>query len=182
MNSFDLGQGSMLGRAREIFTEIEDAEALLYAVATGPKKRRIAASHVYAMAQGATDPEIEILLRKNRAARSLYRQAVADTARFTLPEARAASSGNPPARLGEGCHIRVERSRAEPDQFFVVVQLPKETSERTRPTSLVVCDSEDYCQSFPLPAVRDGIAQIIADTGSDLMRLISDPTTRVYLR
>jgi hypothetical protein len=50
------------------------------------------------------------------------------------------------------------------------------------PTSLVVCDSEDRVRRFALPTVRDGVAQMIAEADSDLMRLIGDPTTKVYLR
>src|SRR5262245_40005694 len=106
MNNFDLGQDRVRERAREIFTEIEEAGALLRAAANAPEKRRVSASRLYAAAQTGADPEAAALLRENRAARAFYRQSVADTARFALPEARAASSGAPPARLGEGCHIQ----------------------------------------------------------------------------
>jgi hypothetical protein len=179
MNSFDRPHGLAESRVRDIFEEIEAAEALLR-----PRRTtRVAASRLYAAACGGErTTEIEATLASSRAARGVYRRAIADGAYFSLSEARAASSRHTAARHGEGCRIRIERSRAEPDQFYVVVELANETPQAAAPTSLIVCDSDDHCQRFALPPVRDGIAQIIAEAGSDLMRLIGDPTTRVYLR
>jgi hypothetical protein len=181
MNSFHRPQGPVLMHVRGIFEEIEAAQTLLQP--QEHRSTRMAASRLYAASRGGeTSRELEAVLASSRAARAVYRRAVADGARFSLPEARAASSRHTAARHGEGCRIRIERSRAEPDQFYVVVELAKETPAAASPTSLIVCDSDDRCQRFPLPPVRDGIAQIIAEDGSDLMRLIGDPTTRVYLR
>lgn len=182
MNDFKRPAGSDLDRLREAFAEIAAAEALLRPTAQS-SRRRVAASRIYAAARdGSDDQDVSAVLADNRAARALYGRAVADTARFALPEARAASSGNPAARYGEGCHIRFERSRAEPGQYFVVVEVASERDDLRSPTSLIVCDREQRCRQFPLPAVRDGIAQIIAEADSDLVRLVGDPTTRVYLR
>jgi hypothetical protein len=86
-----------------------------------------------------------------------------------------------PARYGDGCNIRIERSRAEPDQYFVVVELARDRAASLPPTALVVCDRQDRCRRFALPAVRNGIAQIIAEGDSDLMRMIGDPAARVFL-
>jgi hypothetical protein len=183
MNDFPLPSGTHLERLRRTFAEIDGAEALLQAEDPRPAKLRVAASALYAAAQ-ATAPNraAELVLSESRAARRLFRQSIVDTAAYALPEAKAASSGGPPARHGEGCRIRIERSRAEPDQFFVVVELIRQGAAGTAPTSLIVCDSEDRCRRFPLPALRDGIAQFIAEADSDLMRLIGDPSTRVYLQ
>jgi hypothetical protein len=180
MNSFDRPQGAELARLREIFEEIEATEMLL---AHPRRESRPAASSLYRAARETEGTrEVDAVLARSRAARGVYRRAVAESARFSLPEARAASSRHTAARHGEGCRIRIEPSRAEPDQFYVVVELAKETPAGAAPTSLIVCDHDDRCQRFALPPVRDGIAQIIAEAGSDLMRLIGDPNTRVYLR
>ena len=174
MNSFQVSPGQS-DRLREIFCEIQDADALLCAATPG--KRR-SASAVYAAARADGNG----LHDAGLGARRFYRQVVANTARFALPIARAASSTLAPARHGDDCHIRIERSRAEPDQYFVLVEMAKESFAAPLPTALIVCDSEDRCRRFPLPVARDGIAQIIADSDSDLMRLISDPSSKVYLR
>ena len=180
MNTFDLAQGPRLDHAREIFTEIQDAAALLDPAANGGmSRRRLSASMLYGAAKAGDSPET---LSQRPGARAFYRQAVADTARFALPLARAASTGLAPARHGDGCHIRIEQSRAEPDQYFVLVELAKETFGIPAPTALIVCDGDDRCRRFALPVARDGIAQIIADGDSELMRLISDPASKVYLR
>ena len=180
MNVFDQTP-ERLSRARGIFGDVQNAAALLTATATVSAGRRVAASRLYAAAADEMlRDDMAALIDGNAAARAFYRRALAQSAIFALPEARAASSGQIAGRHGEGCHIRVEQSRAEPDQYFVVVEIAKDAT--VKPASLIVCDTDDRCRRFPLPAVRDGIAQIIADGDSDLLRLIGDPTTRVYLR
>jgi hypothetical protein len=180
MNTFVRPEGPALARLRESFAEIEETRALL-SQERGRPSRRLPASRLYSAAAGeSNDPAIDAALEESRGARGFYRSALATTSLFSLPEARAASSGAALARHGEGCRIRTEQSRAEPSQYFVVVEVT--TSERGAPTSLVVCDSEDRVRRFPLPAVRNGVAQMIAEAGSDLLRLIGDPNTKVFLK
>jgi hypothetical protein len=184
MNDFEMPQGANLERARAFFTEIENAEAMLRSAADQSVKPRVAASSLYAAARdGHVDitPLIETMLAEHRSVRAAYRHMLATTALYALPEAMAASSGEMPVRHGEGCLIRTERSRAEPNQFFVVVELTEKEHELA-PTCLIVCDTEDRTQRFPLPMARDGITQIIAEAQSDLMRMLGDPTTRIYLQ
>lgn len=177
MNTFVRPQGAALTRLRDRFCEIEEAGALLSPARTS---RRVPASCLYAAANSRNgDPIVEAAMEDNRDARGFYRRAVADSAVFSLSEARAASSGAALARHGDGCRIRTEQSRAEPDQYFVMVEI---TKDGRAPTSLVVCDSEDRVSRFPLPIIRNGVAQMIADANSDLLRLIEDPTTKVFLR
>jgi hypothetical protein len=179
MNTFDLAEGPRLERVRAAFAEIQGAESLLTPSVTGGMSRgRLSASQLYAAARSGDSDMFD----GAPGARGFYRQVLADTARYVLPAARAASSGLAPARHGDGCHIRIEQSRAEPDQYFVLVEMAKESFAAPAPTSLIVCDGDDHCRRFPLPAARDGVAQIIADGDSDLLRLISDPAARVYLR
>lgn len=174
MNSFEVAPGQQ-AQLREIFAEIRDADALLRPATDRSQGKRLSAGMLYAAARDG-----ENAYSDHPGARRFYRHVVADTARFALPLARAASSGLAPARHGEGCNIRIERSRAEPDQYFVLVELAKDS--RASPTSLIVCDGDDRCSRFPLPVARDGISQIVAESDSDLMRLISDPASKVYLR
>lgn len=183
MNTFARPQGQELHRLRETFVEIEETVALLAQRDGAASRGRVPASRLYAAAvEGHEDATVAVALGESRGARGFYRRAIAASALYSLPEARAASSGAALARHGEGCRIRTERSRAEPNQFFVVVEVVKADRHAAPPTSLVVCDSEDRVKKFPLPAVREGVAQMIAEADSDLLRLIGDPATKVYLR
>ena len=178
MNTYARPTGAALERLRDKFGEIERAETLLRPTATSG--RRIAASGLYAAAMRALGDGDVQSLAESRGARGFYRRTIAASALYGFTEARAASSGATLARHCDGCHIRMERSRAEPDQFFVVVEFSN--TGATLPTSLIVSDSDDRIRRFPLPSVRNGVAQMIAEANSDLLRLISDPTTKVYLR
>jgi hypothetical protein len=177
LNTFARPQGLELDRLRETFGAIEDSDRLLRPT---DGARHVSASKLYAAAvQDREDAEVAAALRESLAGRAFYRRAVAASALFSFPEIRAASSGTALARHGEGCRIRTERSRAEPNQYFVVVEVG---NVDRAPTSLVVCDSQDRVRRFPLPALRNGVAQMIAEADSDLLRLIGDPNTKVYLR
>jgi hypothetical protein len=180
MNTYARPQGLALDRLRERFAESEGADALLR---RNTPSGRVPASRLYAAAaDDSADADVRVALLESRGARGFHRRALAASALYSLPEARAASSGAVLARHGDGCRIRTERSRAEPNQFFVVVEMDRKDRHAVPPTSLVVCDSEDRIRRFALPTVREGVAQMIAEADSDLMRLIGDPTTKVYLR
>ncbi|MGE4063090.1 MAG: hypothetical protein AB7E79_06955 [Rhodospirillaceae bacterium] len=179
MNVFPRPEGAAFDRLRETFAELDEAETLLRPALR--RSERISASRLHAAAvRDGEDAEVRVMLGESRGAREFYRRTLAASALYSLPEARAASSGAALARHGDGCRIRTERSRAEPDQYFVVVEVAH--TDRAQPTALVVCDSEDRIRRFPLPAVRNGVAQLIAEAGSDLLRLIGDPNTKLFLR
>jgi hypothetical protein len=181
MNEYPIPEGRRLDQTRATFGEIEEANVLLRA-ASGNAPAMISPSRLYACATGAVadDPEVEAALGRNPAMRAAYRRMIESAARYAMPEAMAASSGGPAPRQGEGCRIRFERSRAEPNLFFVIVELTDEAAEP--PQALIVCDAEDRCRQFPLPGMRNGTAQMIADENSDLMCLLGDPKSRAYLR
>ncbi len=178
MNAYQTPQGPQLLRLRALFAEREQVQVMMRAHECGTKPKRIAASALYASAKCGAP---HAALADSRGARQFYHQALAETAQYVMPEAKAASSYHMLERHGEGCRIRVEPSRAEPDQFFVIVEMPREATRARMPTSLVLRDAQDFCQWFTLPPVRDGIAQFIAEANSDLVCLIGDPTTRIYL-
>lgn len=173
--------GRALERAREVFAELEAVDALLRPHAGRP--RRPAASALYALAKdGEIDQEDELgdELGDNARARRVHAHMLAETAQFTFGTLRAASAGAAAERHGDGCYIRIEQSRAEPDQFFIVVQVLRAPTSG-QPRALIVCDHDDHCRRYPLPALHNGIAQFIAEAGSDLMRMMDDPKTRVFL-
>jgi hypothetical protein len=180
MIDIPLAQGRAMDRARETFVEMAVLDTLRRPVGSG--RARPSASALYAAAtQDNRDAGLQGELARNPLARRVHAAMLAQAALFTFGSLRAASSSVRSERHGEGCHIRIERSRAEPDQFYVVVQLLRDPPAGRTPASLILCDREDHCRHFPLPAMRNGVAQIIADADSDLMRLMDDPRTRVFL-
>jgi hypothetical protein len=169
-----------MDRAREVFAESAILESMHRPAGSG--RARPSASALYAAAtQGDGAAGGEGWLAGHPPARRVHAHMLAQTALFGFAPLRAASSAALSERHGEGCRIRIERSRAEPDQFYVVVQLLGTPPSGRMPASLILCDRDDHCRRFPLPAMRDGIAQLIADADSDLMRLIDDPRTQVFL-
>lgn len=112
--------------------------------------------------------------------RQIYRDLLARSAMFHIPEAMAASTDILPVRAGEGCRIRFEASRAEPDQVYVIVELDE--PDRDPPSGLIFCDAENFCASLALTGWRQGVVQTIVARDSDFLRLAQDPKSTAFLR
>lgn len=177
MSDYKILSDTELGAAKQKFTEFSQVDELL-----GAKEisATISPSQLFAYAQGGENAAVETALREDLGLRRIYRDMVAKGALYYVPEARAASSDDIVSREGKGCRIRMEPSRAEPNQVYVIIELSGD--EKILPTTLVVCDIESNCSRFPLPKIRDGVAQIIADKDADLVRLLSNPKTEAFIR
>tara|TARA_B100001179_G_C18436048_1_gene336750 strand:- start:293 stop:574 length:282 start_codon:yes stop_codon:yes gene_type:complete len=92
----------------------------------------------------------------------------------------AASSGDYPVRHGSGCIIRMEASRAEPDQIYVIIEITGDVD--LAPTSMFVCEEDQTCMRFEVPEIKDGIIQLIFDRPSKLVELMMNPKTEVFLK
>ena len=99
---------------------------------------------------------------------------------YRLPEAMAASSEEYPIRHGNGCTIRMEPSRAEPDQIYVIIEITGNVDQS--PRSMFVCEEDKTCTRFELPELKDGIVQFISDSQSRLIKLLMNPKTEAFLR
>lgn len=184
MREFATPTEAQKAEARQRFAQHELLDGLTEdAAAAGSDKTSVPLSRLYAIAAnpGAAVPAdvAEAMLGQPRL-RSIYRDLLARTALFHIPEALAASTDDLPARAGEGCRIRFEESRAEPDQIYVIVELDNPAD--TPPSAIVFCDAENFCASLALTGWRDGIVQAIADRDSDILRLARDPKSTAYLR
>ncbi len=144
--------------------------------------RAISPSRLYAYATGpaVTDAVLETHLRKNLNLRRTYRRMIESSAAYHLPEAMAASTGDVPERHGRNYRIRVEPSRAEESQVYVTVEV--DAGAETQPGTLVMCDRDENCARFPLTGFKNGVCQLIAERDSDLLDLLTDPTTEAYLQ
>jgi len=92
----------------------------------------------------------------------------------------AASTGAIMSRDGEGCRIRFQRSRAEPRQRYVILEL--DGVEGAPRTTLFACDSENRCLKFPFPDAREGVVQMLLDEESALRRALLDIKTEIFIR
>jgi hypothetical protein len=177
MSDYKVPNDSELISVKQKFSELSQIDEFL---APSENQSAISPSVLFAYANGAENTNVERALGENPVLRRVYRKMLENAAVYYVPEAMAASSDNIVAREGKGCRIRMEPSRAEPNQVYVIIELSG--NEKVAPTTLVVCDVESNCSRFPLPKVREGVAQIIADRDADLVRLLSDPKTEAFIR
>lgn len=114
-------------------------------------------------------------------------QLRADFARLTaknalcrFPIAAAASSGGVARREGAGFRITLRKSRADPSQVYIIIDLAARAG--APPTHLFVLGEEvRYCK-HRLPSPLDGTIQILAEDGSDIVRALEDHQAEVFLR
>jgi hypothetical protein len=168
--------------ARQRFAEYEVHDGLISvdAVEAAP---RVAISRLYAVAAnpGAAMPaDVAAAMLRRPRLRAVHRDLLARAAMFHIPEAMAASTDDLTVRAGNGCRIRFEDSRAEPDQIYVIVEL--DDPEGAPPSGLVFCDAENFCVSLELTGWRNGVVQLIVERDSDILRLARDPKSTAYLR
>ena len=185
MAEFELPAGDSLVDARDYYGEQVDFAALQEADVPLDEKL-VAPSRLYAYAQRpeSIDADIQAVIERalfrHPGQRTLYRRFLEAQALYVLPRARAASSEEVPTRRGEQCVIRAERSRAEADQFIIIIELLDEA--QTEPVSLILCDAEDHCQRFALPPAHRGIIQFLASGEDEIVTLLRDPNTEAFLR
>ncbi len=183
MIEYDMPSSKRLDLVRQLYGEIAGVQELIQSLEGAPLARRISLSQVYAHAVGPEDPdksEIDAAIQGDPRLRKLYRQFLERTARYSIPELRAASTGSDVPREGDGCRIRFQRSRAAPNQYYVIVELSDEREEA--PETLIICDIEARCEKVSLPRARGGVAQIIVDEDAPLLRMLRDPKTVIFLK
>ena len=112
--------------------------------------------------------------------RADLRRLLEKPAILRLPRVAAASAGVIMSRDGEGCRIRFQRSRAEPRQTYVIIELDHD--QGTPRTTLFTCDSENRCRKFPVPEAREGVVQMLLDEDSELLRALLDIKTEIFIR
>ncbi len=180
MTDFPQPGDAALARLRDLFADESAAMALTDETDKTPTAARpVTPGRLLAHLNGGEterDPEVEAALNANPALRAAQHRLLRALALVHVGAAMAASSDELPAREGGGCRIRFEASAAEAAQVYVIIELAEAATE------LVLVDRADHCHRFPLPPARGGIVQLIVDRQGELIRLLADPKTDVFLR
>lgn len=92
--------------------------------------------------------------------------------------AAAATGGRVSERGGEGFRLRLLPARGAPDQTWIMIALDRPDPA---PTRLTVLPPAGLPEAVALDAPVDGNVQLLAETGSDLVRALADPASRVFL-
>jgi len=133
-------------------------------------------------AQRDDDAEVEEALARDPRLAADLRRLLEKTALRHVPRAVAASTGPVRERHGEGCRVRLQPSRAEPGQTYVIIEIAPPSDPAESPRALFVCDAGNRCRRYTLPEARDGVVQLLAEAQSDLVRALEDIRSEVYLR
>ncbi|WP_417784113.1 hypothetical protein [Terasakiella pusilla] len=140
----------------------------------------LALSRVYGYVQGGTDEVVAHALQSDLAVRRVYQNLLRRQALFHIPQAIAASSEEYPMRHCAGCRVRLQASRAQEDQVYLIIELADQRSDS--PTRLNLFGAGEVFASVDLPAQRNGVIQTLLDKDSSQARLLADPKTEIILR
>ncbi|MDV7338353.1 hypothetical protein RYZ26_02010 [Terasakiella sp. A23] len=162
--------------AKSRFADLTNQRRLMNESAPGA----IAASRVFAYVMGREDADVKQVLQSNLSIRRIYRTLLKQNAYFHIPQALAASSEDYPERHGDGCIIRLQASRAQEDQLYLIIELADQ--RRDMPHTLSVFGAGDEMETLDLPAARNGVIQTIIDKNANLANLLADPKTETFLR
>ncbi len=140
----------------------------------------VSASRLYTYAIQGDDQGVRQALGTDLALRRAYRRLLQKVSRFHIPEAVAASTEEFPERHSDGCKIRLQVSRAQPDQLYLIIELSDQRADS--PKSLNVFGSDEACETLDLPVQRNGVMQLIIERESPLAHMLADPKSEIFLR
>ena len=135
----------------------------------------------YASGQLPQDAELLAALHQDRKLSSDYNAMLKKLSWSWMPQVAAASTEE---KLGlretDHCAIRIEASRAEPDQVYVIIELKDQTV--TPPATLICSGPEGQLNSMELPAPQGGVIQLLLQADDDVLVALQDHATEVFLR
>lgn len=168
--------------AEQIFDALTTMDAVCDTIEED-RPRAVGFSDIYAF---ATNPDIEMTAALENALRDSVQlendlmRLLDRTARYRFPKAAAASTGAIASRDGDLYRISLRPSRADSNQFYVVIDL-SDVAARP-PQTLYVCRPGRPCEKHRLPVAHDGTIQILADSESSLVEGLQDHAAEVFLR
>jgi len=134
----------------------------------------------YATGGADGDGQIAAALDANPRLNADLRLLLSKVAFNHLPEVAAASSGELETREADQCRIRIEPSRAEPDQVYLIIELTDPAA--ATPWVLFACGADGRSDRIELPEGRDGVIQVLLDRAAPILVQLRDPGTEVFLR
>lgn len=179
-SGLDAKQKSSVTAAFEALTALD---TLSQAMATEPHAPQIAFRDLLAWTKGpAANLPIAYkqALLANPALRRDFDRLLSRTAEWRCERAAAASSGLLDTREGNGFRLRLKPSKAAPGQVYLLVEFTGAMPE-TPPQTLVVNGADGDCVRLGLPDLHDGTAQVLTDEDADVVRLLRDPKTEIFL-
>jgi hypothetical protein len=162
--------------AQALFQATFQAESVLADLSV---ERGVAPSDLAAVIDDPGHPradEVDEELRKSHKLRADFDHLLRRMARYSLPRLAAASSGAAITRTAEGCRITLRPSRADPTQIYVIIE-----ADGPAQTLFVRSDQGSHVR-HPLPSAQDGVVQLLAEEGSDLVAALRDVESEVFLR
>jgi len=165
---------------------MEDAQrrfARLYNVRDMLSRREggaVCAGRLYAHVLGGEDGRVESLLKSDLAVRRTYRTLLQKSALVHMKQAVAASSQAYPERHAQGWRLRLQVSRAQSDQLYLILEMNDQRGKVAQ--TLHMFGPDDTIVRLALPAARNGVIQTIIDKESDVARLLAEPKTEIFLR
>lgn len=180
MTRFKIPTTEQEDAAREIFTELQIADELMNRPASGSQS--VSASRLYAYASGRVtdDPVLDELLRSNLNIRAAFKRMVDGIARYSMPEAIAASSEEYPTWHTDGCDVRVAPSQVENDRLYLIIEIK---DRHATPPGTLVATGEDGIPAPPveLPPLRNNVIQVVVSRESVLGKLLKFHNTQIDL-
>lgn len=182
MVEINISDDEQIQRAKNIFYQIASSSELVESLNSRSKKSSLSTGRLCAYAQDLNkqDEFVEQQLHVNSDARKALRNLIMASSNYHMNAVMAASTDTLPNRVGHNCKIRFEKSKAETDQVYIIVELIND--KELSPKLLIVCDEEGFCHQFDLPKIRNNICQLISETNSKLLRLLMNPKSEVFIR
>ena len=134
--------------------------------------------YTYLTETDAEDRQLESSLDSDSALRADLRRLTEKVAAFHVPKLAAAATGQVTRREAPGCRIRLEPSRAEPTQTYVIISLD---DPGRYPRWLAVFSGDDRCRRIALPEPQDGLVQLILDHDSELLAALYNPDSDIFI-
>lgn len=183
MNSYTITDDKQVDDAREIFSGLSAMNDVLIEAAGADIVAAVAPADLYAFAlgnTGAAASKVEAALRTSASIRAAFHDLLSRASDFHVPRAMAAASDDIDIRESADCRISIQPSEAAPGQVYVIVELTHASSRD--PKVMHLMGAGDVYHRTELPEFYDGVAQLIVEATSEIITLIQDPDTEVFLK
>ncbi len=182
MTRYRIPEGKDMDMVQQAYAELASVDQLVQGDGDGAEvPRRATAGDLYAFATGDQRHAGTVkqgLLRFPQM-RTVLKAMLAEVSVGYLPEVAAAASDEFPERRVDQGVLRVQRSQAEPSQFYLIFEVAEGYEA---PTVLIVCDREEQFEQIVLPAPRRGTIQLAVTQASGVPDMLRDPKSAIYLR
>ena len=174
---------SLDAKQEAAFEALTTLDALSMAMLEWPSEQKITFRHLVTWLKGpsaALPITHKQALMANPSLRRDFDRLLGRTAEWRCERAAAASSGLLETREGKGFRVRLKPSRGAEGQEYLLIEFTGEVPN-TPPQSMLVKGPEGECIIRSLPELQDGTAQILCAEDDELVRLMRDPNTEIFL-